>query len=205
MKRFASMLVVLACSVPAAAQDLQFRPFGMFALQKFDASETFDAVLGSATQPFWGGGLNITQDDRFYLEIGASRFNKTGQRAFVNNGQTFPLGIPVQVSMTPFEFTAGYRFTPSPRFRPYVGGGVGAYHYEESSEFSDDTENINTTHAGGIVEGGIEVRLHRWVGAAADVHYTYVPGILGDSGLSKDENEKNAGGFSFRVKVIIGK
>jgi len=37
------------------------------------------------------------------------------------------------------------------------------------------------------------------------VHYTYVPGILGDAGISKDLNESNLGGFSFRVKAIVGK
>lgn len=197
--------VALGVAAPAGAQDFSFRPFAMFSEQKFAASQTFNAVFGSSTGSFFGGGLNITQDDRFYLELSASRFKKTGQRALVNNGQTFPLGIPLQATVTPLELTVGYRFATNPRVRPYAGGGIGLYRYQETSGFSTDAENVDAQHAGAIVEGGAEVRLHRWFGVAADVHYTYVPGILGDGGLSKDLNEKSLGGFSFRVKAIVGK
>jgi opacity protein-like surface antigen len=200
------VMTVVMGAAPAAAEDFAFRPFLMFTEQKFAAANTFTAVFGGATQPFWGGGLNITQEDRYYLEVSASRFKKTGQRAFLSNGQTFPLGIPLTATVTPFELTAGYRFrTNTPRIRPYAGGGVGLYRYEETSGIPSDTENLTTKHAGVIVEGGAEVRLHRWIGVAADVHYTYVPGILGDAGLSKDEGEKSVGGVSVRFKVIVGK
>jgi hypothetical protein len=200
------LIGVLIDAAPATAQDLSFRPFVMATEQKFSAANTFTAVFGSATQPFWGGGLTITQEDRYYLDVSASRFKKTGQRAFLSNGQTFPLGEPLTATVTPFELTAGYRFhTSTPRIRPYAGGGVGLYRYEETSMFSSDSENLSTKHAGVIVEGGAEVRLHRWIGVAADVHYTYVPGILGDAGLSKDEGENSLGGVSVRVKVIVGK
>jgi hypothetical protein len=200
------LIALLMGAAPAAAEDYVFRPFLMFTEQKFAAANTFTAVFGGATQPFWGGGLNITQEDHYYLEVSASRFKKTGQRAFLSNGQTFALGIPLTATVTPFELTAGYRFhTGTPRVRPYAGGGVGLYRYEETSIFSNDSENLSTKHAGVIVEGGAEVRLHRWIGVAADVHYTYVPGILGDAGLSKDEGEKSVGGVSVRFKVIVGK
>jgi hypothetical protein len=197
---------VLIQAAPAGAQDFSFRPFFVATEQKFSAANTFTAVFGGATQPFWGGGLNITQEDHYYLELSASRFRKTGQRAFRNNGQTVPLGIPLTATVTPFELTAGYRFsTGTPRIRPYAGGGAGLYRYQETSSSSTDAENLDTKHAGVIVEGGAEIRLHRWIGVAADVHYTYVPGILGDAGLSKDEGEKSLGGVSVRFKVIVGK
>jgi outer membrane protein W len=139
------------------------------------------------------------------LEVSASHFKNTGQRAFVNNGQTFQLGIPLTATVVPLEFTAGYRFMTGSRVRPYAGGGIGVYHYQETSGFAQDSENIDQRHAGAIVEGGAEVRLREWFGVAADVHYTYVPGILGDAGLSKDFGENSLGGFSFRVKVLVGK
>jgi Outer membrane protein beta-barrel domain len=202
-------LVALAlawlAAVPAAAQDLSFRPYAMFAEQKFDAAKTFTAVFGDASGSFWGGGVNVTQDDRFYLDVGASRFKRTGQRAFVNNGTTFPTGIALTASVTPLEFSAGYRFMKGSRIRPYAGGGVGIYRYQETSDFQADGEAVDTRHAGAIVEGGAEFRFHPWVGASADVHYTHVPGILGDAGISKDEGESNLGGFSFRVRFIVGK
>ena len=202
-----ALAFALGFLAPAAAlaQDFSFRPFAMFSEQKFAADKTFTAAFGSSSGSFWGGGLNVTQEDRFYLELSASRFKKTGQLAFVNNGQAFPLGIPQTVTVTPFEITGGYRFSTGPTIRPYVGGGVGIYRYQQVSSFSTDAENVDTHHVGGIVEGGAEVRLHQWFGVAADVHYTYVPGILGDAGISKDLNESNLGGFSFRVKAIVGK
>jgi hypothetical protein len=189
----------------ALAQDFSFRPFAMFSEQKFAADKTFTAAFGSSSGSFWGGGLNVTQEDRFYLELSASRFKKTGQLAFVNNGQAFPLGTPQTVTVTPFEITGGYRFSTGSPIRPYVGGGAGIYGYQQVSSFSTDAENVDTHHVGGIVEGGAEVRLHRWFAVAADVHYTYVPGILGDAGISMDLNESNLGGFSFRVKALVGK
>jgi opacity protein-like surface antigen len=200
-----ALVLTLGTAASASAQNLSFRPLLMFSEQQFAATTTFEATMGQAHQPFWGGGLNITQDDRFYLEVSASRFEKTGQRAFVNNGQIYRLNIPLTASVTPLEFSAGYRFHPWTQVVPYVGGGAGAYHYKESSEFSTAQEDVDTTHAGLILEGGIEFRLHRWVGVAADGHYTYVPGILGDAGISKDVAEKSLGGIAARIRIIVGK
>ncbi|HEY7284968.1 MAG TPA: outer membrane beta-barrel protein [Vicinamibacterales bacterium] len=205
MKTLAALALALLVAVPAGAQGLSFRPYGMFAQQSFDANQTFNAVFDSSSGSFFGGGLNITQDDLFYFDVGASRFKETGQRAFVNNGQTFKTGIPLTATITPLEFSAGYRFMKGSRIRPYAGGGIGIYRYEETSNFQDDGEAIDTRHAGAIVEGGAEIRLHTWIGVSADVHYTYVPGILGDAGISKDEGETSLGGFQFRVRFIVGK
>jgi hypothetical protein len=46
----------------------------------------------------------------------------------------------------------------------------------------------------------------RWVGVAADVQYTHVPGILGGTGtVSQQANENDLGGISGRLKVIVGR
>jgi hypothetical protein len=204
MKILTALAFTLILARPASAQ-LSFRPYGMFAQQSFDANQTFKAVFDSSSGPFFGGGLNITEDDQFYLDIGASRFKETGQRAFVNNGQVFKTGIPLTATITPLEFSAGYRFMKGSRIRPYAGAGIGIYRYEESSDFQNDGEAVDLHHAGAIFEGGAEIRLHTWIGAAADVHYTYIPGIIGDAGISKDEGETSLGGFQFRVRIIVGK
>lgn len=221
MKTFFAVLVALAIAVPAAAQPtdgLSFRPFALVSVQRFTAQDTFKAIFGESTQVFWGGGLNITQGDQFYLELTASRFEKTGQRAFFNNGQSFGLGIPLEATITPFEVTAGYRFHRAPprartavrsrgpaRFIPYLGGGAGLYQYKETSDFSTDAENVDTHHAGLIAEGGIEVRLHRWFAIAGDVRYTYVPGILGSGGVSEAAGESDLGGIAGRIKLVVGR
>lgn len=206
-----ALVLAWAIALPAAAQNgpfLSFRPFVMASTEQFAAKTTFEAAFDKRSQTFFGGGLNLTQEDHFYLELSASRFRKTGQRSFLDAGQTFRLGIPLSVTMTPLEATAGYRFTTISRARrliPYLGGGVGLYRYQETSTFATADENVDTRHAGAIVEGGIEVRLHRWIGVAADVHYTHVPGILGSGGISKDANEKDLGGVAGRFKVVVGR
>jgi len=209
MKRVLAFVVVLACAAPAAAQEepafLSIRPFVMGSQQQFAAVETFEAIFGTATQPFWGGGVQVTQEDRFYVELGASKFRKTGERAFRNTGQTFRVGIPLTVTITPFEITGGYRFHLGQRVVPYIGGGPGWYRYKETSNFSTDAENVNVRKTGLVVEGGVEFRLFRWVGAAADVHFAHIPGILGEGGISKDAGEKDLGGVAARVKVIVGR
>jgi hypothetical protein len=96
-----------------------------------------------------------------------------------------------------------------------VGGGIGSYHYTEQSDFADPSENVDTTHQGYIFDGGVEVRLHRWVGVAGDAHYTHVPGILGHGGVSQQfaedpsnaqrNKEKDLGGWAFRVKLVVGR
>jgi opacity protein-like surface antigen len=226
MKRAAvawlSVVLCLIGSRSAAAQPAQglsFRPFFVASIQQFTAQDTFDAAFGQTTEPFFGGGLNITQDDSAYLELTASRFKKTGEQAFYNNGQVFRLGIPMTATITPLEITAGYRFhrrqrrlpssdrraaVPS-RFIPYVGGGFGWYRYEQTSTSATDEENVDTRHVGVILEGGVEIRVHRWVGVGADVRYTHVPGILGEGGISQLADENDLGGIAVRVKVVVGR
>ena len=91
------------------------------------------------------------------------------------------------------------------RFIPYVGGGLGLYRYEQTSEFATDDENIDTRHAGVILEGGVEIRLHRWIGLGVDLRYNYVPGILGEGGISQLADENDLGGIAARVKLVIGR
>jgi outer membrane protein W len=207
--RAAALALALAALVsrPASAQDFSLRPFALFTAQQFAATQTFEATFGQVNQPFWGGGLSITQDDRYYLDLSASRFEKTGSRAFFFNGTAFSTGVSQKITITPLELTAGYRFHPWPRVIPTVGGGVALYRYKQVSDFSTDEENVDSQHAGAVVEGGVEFRLHRWIGVAADVHYAYVPGILGEdpSAFSTAAGEKNLGGVAARVKLIVGK
>lgn len=202
-----ALLLTLWSAASASAQGVSFRPFALFAEQQFAATKTFEATFGQANHALWGGGLSITQDDRVYLDLTASRFEKTGTRAFFFNGTAFSTNIAQTVTITPLEMTAGYRFHRWPRVIPTLGGGVGLYRYKQVSDFSNPDENVDTQHAGVAVEGGVEIRLHRWFGVGADAHYSYVPGILGQesTAFSKDAGEKNLGGLAARVRVIVGR
>lgn len=189
---------------PSLSNGLQIRPFGSAALTWFTASSTFKAVLGSGTGQEYGGGLNLTQGPG-YLEIGARRFSKTGERVFVLNGQVFPLGIPAKVTMTPLEITAGWRFAPRfGRVIPHVGAGYTRMSYKETSDFADDSEDVSESFNGFHVVAGSEVRISRWVGITAEAAFTSIADGLGDGGASKAFGEDNLGGTSVRLKLVIG-
>ncbi len=175
--------------------------------EAFAAVETFKAVFGRSYEPFFGGGLQVVFHGRYYVEVNASRFKKTGQRVFRNNGQNFSLGIPLTATITPIEIVGGYRFKPRqmPRVRPFLAAGVTVYSYKETSDFVDASDNIDTRHAGFAGTGGVEFRLGRWIGLSGDATYTHVTGILGQSGVSKEVGEKDLGGVGARVRLIIGR
>ena len=100
----------------------------------------------------------------WYVEFGITRFQKTGQRAFISNGQTYPLGIPLKATITPIEFSFGYRFgAKSSKVIPYVAGGIGRYAYREESDFSADGDNVDVHHVGYLATGGVEFRVQKWI------------------------------------------
>jgi opacity protein-like surface antigen len=194
-----------ASSDPAEVPAISFKPFFLATTEWLAANQTFDAVLGQSREPFWGGGVQVALRNGIYVEISASRFRKTGQRADVFNGQTFPLGIPLTATITPLELTGGYRFRLWPMVIPYAGIGISRYAYVETSDFANAADNVDTAHLGYLVVGGAEFRVHRWVGVGVDVQYTRVTGILGGGGISAELGENNLGGTALRLKVMVGR
>jgi opacity protein-like surface antigen len=195
-------------AVPAAAQEppaLSIRPFAFGSIQSFAAVDTFNAVFGQSYDPFFGGGAQVVLHDRFVVELTASRFKQTGQRAFISNGKSFGLGIPLTATIIPFEVTGGYRFKLSPRVRPYVAAGFGTYKYTETSSFSEAGEDVDVRHAGFVLNGGADFRLHPWISIGADLQYTHVTGIIGTAGVSQQAGEDDLGGVAARFKLIVGR
>jgi opacity protein-like surface antigen len=212
-----TLLVTCAFGVPLAAQTRRLltaakepafsvRPFFLASGEQLAAGKTFDAVFGvQSMRPFWGGGVQIGLRRGLFVAVAVSRFSATGQRAFVANGQTFPLGIPLTATITPFEVTGGYRLKLSKVIFPYAAVGVGRYAYSETSSFNDTGEDVAESHAGFVVMGGAEFRLHRWVGVGVDAQYTRVTGILGATGISQAFGENDLGGAAVRVKILVGR
>jgi outer membrane protein W len=215
VKTFIALLYATLIATSAAAQAgpsgapdapaLSLRPFAVVSGERFAASTTFKAVFGQSVEPLWGGGLQLALKDGVYVDVTASRFKKTGQRAFVFDGQSFQLGIPVTATLTPIEVTAGYRMRRTSRLIPYIGAGVGSYGYVEKGDAADASEDLTTRHVGYLVVGGVEFRVGRWVALSGDAQYTRVPGILGNGGVSKDAGEGDLGGIAGRFRVIIGR
>ena len=207
-------LLVSPCASAQAAPRVQFRPFGLFAVERFTAATTFDATLGSSFQPLWGGGVEITTRRNVFVDVAVTRLSRNGHQAFVNDGQVFRLAVPLEASLTPVEFTIGYRFPPkrrAPRRRrptviPYAGVGIGVYRYAQTSGFAGATEEVDETHAGFLAVGGAEFRVSKWIGITADAQYTWVPGILGQApSISQLVGEHDLGGIAGRVRVILGR
>lgn len=220
MKTLIACALAVLTAAPLAAQTrrpatssaddtpkLSLRPFFVVTDEQFAAKTTFNAAFGQSMEPFFGAGAQLSLRNGLFVEVGVSRFRKIGQRAFLNNGQTFRLGIPLTATITPFEITAGYRFGASkPRLVvPYVGVGVGRYSYQETSDFAAEGDNVDTHHSGYLAVGGLEFRLHRWISLSADAQFTHVPGILGVGGVSKDAGETDLGGLAARFKVLVGR
>ena len=128
--------------------------------QSFAAIDTFNAAFDKTFFPFFGGGVQVLFDDRFFAEVSASRFRQQGQRAYFSGGKSFKLGIPLTATITPLEITGGYRFrlVQAPRVRPYIAAGVGSYAYQETSSFAAAGEDVDTRHVGFVANGGAEFR-----------------------------------------------
>ena len=77
--------------------------------------------------------------------------------------------------------------------------------YTETSDFADESENVDERFSGYHLFGGAEYRIARWVGVAGEAAWTTVPDAIGESGVSAVYNENDLGGATFRVKIIVGK
>jgi hypothetical protein len=177
---------------------------GQLALTKWLAHDTFNAVLGHSVAPLFGGGVEVHLRDRVFIEGAVERFQQTGQRVFVSNGDVFKLGIRDTVRVIPVSVTAGYRHG----FRTvtsYVGGGAGMYFYRETSDLADPSENISDRFASYHALAGVEFGGRGVVRTAFEVQITTVPNALGPSGASAAFGERNLGGVQFRLKVMAGR
>ena len=215
-------LVLAACllqwaSSDAAAQSARrpqapgpsFRGFGTFGGTVFSATNSFEAVFGSTVGPVFGGGIEVGIGARrnLFVSVAASRFARTGKRLFAFEDQVFDLHEPTDVRITPLELSLGYRFAVSPTLTPYVAGGIGWHHYTETSAHAADDENISETFTGYHGMAGIEWPLRNWISLAGEGQFTSVPNAIGESPTSVGSvyDEHDLGGFSFRVKVAIGR
>ena len=180
--------------------------YAMFGQINFTAVESFDAVLGESSGPIFGGGVRISEGGAF-LDVGAWRYSAAGERAFVAGNTVFPVGIPVEVTVTPIEISGGWRFRlrKMPKLVPYAAGGFTLMKYQETSEFSTGDEDVNETFNGFHMIGGAEYKITRWFGVAGEASWTTVPDSIGSSGVSEAFNETDLGGTTFRFKVTIGR
>jgi hypothetical protein len=204
-------LVATVCvAAPASAQStgggITGRVFGWGESQQMAAKDTFEAVTGETTMTGAGGGVEVHNLWRnVFVRGSVSSLKATGERVFVFDGNAFPLGIPLEVTMTPIELGAGWRFSPvGRRLVPYAGAGALWMKYSEQSDGDTGSERVNETYTGVVVFGGVDVSVWRFVSAGAEVAWRTAK-VKDPAGSLDAFGEDNLGGVSFRVMVSIGR
>ena len=196
---------VALAPTPAGAQSIGVRGYVSFGITQLAANETFEAVAGTSQRPIFGGGVQVTNIWKgIFADVGAFAMNVDGERVFVDNGEVFRLGIPLEVQMRPLDVAGGWGLEYG-RLSPYVGAGVTYFSYEESSDDDLPGEGVSERKAGALVLVGVDVRLFSFVHAGGELRYRRVTGILGEAGASAEFNEANAGGLSIAARVSIGR
>ncbi len=105
--------------VAAKAPTFHANAFGTFGYQQFAAKESFAALFGRSAGGVVGGGAQVWHRSGLFVQVEYAKYQDEGQRAFVNNGMIFPLGIPLTLELGFLDFGAGYKFvrrvkTPRP-------------------------------------------------------------------------------------------
>jgi len=208
-----AVIVAAATTGPAAAQtrtlrSIQIGGYAMAGQFTFAATKSFDAVLGTAAGPIFGGGATIGLPlGGLFVDVGAWRLAQSGERVLVLDGQVIPLGIPLDVTIVPIEISAGWKFRIRrlPGLIPYAAGGYTSFGYQETSSFAGAGEDVDERFGGYHLRGGAEFKITRWLGVAGELAWTTVADAIGSGGVSAAFNEDNLGGTSFRARITVGR
>lgn len=191
---------------------LRFAAFATAGWFTATADKSFDAVLDTHSGTDLGVGAQVAFQTGplrgLFVEFDASRFEETGERAFVHEGEVFPLGIPLTIGLKPIEVTAGYRLNAVRRtrtgvvaspFAVFAGGGAGSVGYTETDDEGEISDRFTAYH----VMGGADVTVWRFLQIGAEARYRWVPDGLGAGGISDEFNETDLGGSTFRVRIGV--
>lgn len=195
----------------APSANIGFDAFGGAGLTWPAAADSVEAAgLGSQSVEF-GGGARVTGLWRYlFAQVAVHRWSETGERVFVDStGARFPLGIPLAVKGTYVDVSAGWKTpmvtrTGRTALWTYVGAGAGVAMYSEESPFAEAGENLDSQSASYHVLGGLEVPIARWLAAAFDFRYRFVPDVLGEGGVSAALGEDVLGGVQVGAGLRVG-
>jgi hypothetical protein len=197
-----------AAQTPSGARpSIGVRGFFLVDMNRMAASKTFDAVVGSSTLTGFGAGADITNLFKgVFARVAFSRISKDGERVVVDGGDVFPIGIPLELKMSPAEIGAGWRFTTGKlKFVPYVGAGFLRVGYRETSGFAELGDNTDESFSGSVIFGGIDYPIGRWLSAGIEAQYRSIKDAIGTAGASEAFGEDNLGGTTIRFMVGIRK
>jgi opacity protein-like surface antigen len=128
----------------------------------------------------------------------------SGERVFVDGSDVFRLGISTQSTIAPVDIVGGWRFQFG-RVSPYAGAGLTSIGYRETSEFSDNSDEVNERKTGPVILAGADVVVLKWVRVGGEMRYRKVRGILGNRGVSEMFGEDDLGGVSLALRLSVGR
>lgn len=216
MKAAGLVLLATLMAAPAAAQPpapgpgpsphpVTVRLFADAGVDLLHAVDSLHAIFERNTAGSVGGGLRVVLPKGLFVDLRASRRQMTGERTFLFEGQSYPLGVADTLTVIPIQVSVAVRAgRPGARAVPYLGGGAGWYRASEQSAFSDPGETAERTTPGIHLMGGADVRLWRWVGLGGEVEWSHVPNGLAGTGVATSLQDTNLGGVSVRMRVLVG-
>jgi opacity protein-like surface antigen len=141
-----------------------------------------------------------------FVDVAFSSRKFEGERVFINSDRTYPLGIPMTVTLRPLDLAAGWRWRLTRgKVSPYAGGGISFVSYKETSDFSQAGDDVNEQKAGALLVGGVDVAVWKWIYVGGDLRYRAVSGVLGLGGVSGVFGDDQLGGFAAALRVSVGR
>jgi len=189
---------------PAPKLPTGYRVFAAVEVERMFAKQSFAATVGTSTLVGFGAGVDVVNlnGGGLFFRAALSVMSKSGTRST----GTISNGIALQVRMIPIGLGIGWRFnhvTRANHVTPFVGGGAVLLHYSETTPVGDPTDNTSSTFVGFEGFGGVDLQLGSSLTVAPEFAYRSLPGAIGSGGLSQVFNEKNLGGFAFRVTAGV--
>jgi hypothetical protein len=176
------------------------------------ASDSFTAILGSSSGQVFGAGAEVAFRGGLFVRADVSHFREDGERVEMVDDEIVPLGIPLTLSLTPIEFSGGYRFSAirfgrraQLRLVPFAGAGAGIVRFREQTDDSHPDEEASERYASYHVLIGVDVPLGRRVAIGGELTRRWVRDGLGSGGISESFGETDLGGTTMltRVRVIF--
>jgi hypothetical protein len=176
------------------------------------ARDSFAAILGTSSGQVFGAGAELALRNGLFVRADVSHFSGEGERVELIDDEIVPLGIPVTLSLTPIEFSGGYRFSAIRLGRrgqvmlvPFAGAGAGVVRFREETDDSHPDEQASERFASYHVLVGLDVPLGRRVAIGTELTRRWVRDGLGSGGISEAFGETDLGGTTLltRVRVIF--
>ena len=216
MKAAGALLIALLMATVASAQSpaprrepaprrVTARFFADAGVEMLHAVDSLHAVFDRNSTGSIGGGLRVVLPKGLFADVRASRLQMTGERTFLFEGRSYPLGVADTLTVIPIQVSVAVRAgRPGARAVPYMGAGAGWYRASEQSAFSGPGESAERTTPGIHLMGGADVRLWKRFGLGGEVEWSHVPDGLAGTGVATSLQDTNLGGVSVRMRLLVG-